>query len=103
MLTLAGIVLIAVIVVGVAVAVLSNSGTKAGPAVGSPGAKKAVADVNGLLNGIPQSGSRLGSKTAKVTVTEYGDLQCPICRDFALGAQQQLIANEVRAGKVALV
>ena len=36
-------------------------------------------------------------------MTEYGDLVCPVCQSFALGAEQQLIANDVRAGKVKLV
>jgi protein-disulfide isomerase len=35
-------------------------------------------------------------------VTEYGDLQCPVCKDFAEGAEAKLIANDVRAGKVSL-
>ena len=55
------------------------------------------------LSGIPQSGVTIGSPNAKVTVTEYGDLQCPICRDFALGAENQLISNDVKAGRVKLV
>jgi protein-disulfide isomerase len=38
-----------------------------------------------------------------VTVTEFADLQCPICKEFSEGAQNQLIANDVRAGKVKLV
>ena len=38
-----------------------------------------------------------------MTVTEYGDLECPVCRDFALGAENQLISNDVRSGKVKLV
>jgi protein-disulfide isomerase len=36
-------------------------------------------------------------------VTEFGDLVCPVCKSFALGAENQLIANEVRTGKVKLV
>jgi protein-disulfide isomerase len=38
-----------------------------------------------------------------VTVTEYGDLVCPVCQDFALTSEQQLIASDVRAGKVKIV
>ena len=38
-----------------------------------------------------------------MTVTEYGDLVCPICQEFAFGSEQQLIKNEVRSGKVKLV
>ena len=63
----------------------------------------ATATVSTLLGGIPESGNTLGDPKAPVTITEYGDLVCPICRDFALGSEQQLIQNEVRAGKVKLV
>ncbi|MGH2873829.1 MAG: DsbA family protein, partial [Solirubrobacteraceae bacterium] len=35
--------------------------------------------------------------------TEYGDLVCPVCKAFALGAENQLISNDVRAGRVKLV
>jgi protein-disulfide isomerase len=36
-------------------------------------------------------------------VTEVVDLVCPVCKSFVLGAQNQLIAHEVRAGKVKIV
>ncbi len=101
--TLVGIVLAAIIVVGVAVVVLSSGGSKSGPSPTSSAGKQQASAVSSQLNGIPQSGNTLGSSSAPVTVTEYGDLECPICRDFALGAQQQLIANEVRTGKVKMV
>jgi protein-disulfide isomerase len=97
-----GVILIALVAVGVAVAISSGGSTKA-PAANSAAAKAAKAKVQSLLAGIPQSGNRLGSPTAKVTVTEFGDLECPICRDFALGAESQLIANDVKSGKVQLV
>ena len=35
-----------------------------------------------MLKGIPQHGTTLGNPKAPVTFTEYGDLQCPICKDF---------------------
>ena len=101
--TLIGIVLTAVIVVGVAVAIFSSGGNKAGPNPTSAAGKQQGTLVGNLLRGIPQSGMTLGSSSAKVTLTEYGDLQCPVCRDFALKAQQQLIANDVRSGKLAMV
>src|SRR5581483_4089172 len=41
--------------------------------------------------------------SAKVTVTEYGDLVCPVCKSFALGAENKLISQEVRSGKVKIV
>jgi protein-disulfide isomerase len=100
---LGGVVLGAVAVVVVAIAVSSGGTTTVAPKPDSPAAKTAAATVIKLLAGIPQSATRLGSPTAKVTVTEFGDLECPICRDFALGAENQLISNDVRSGKVQLI
>ena len=98
---LAGVVLAAVAVVAVAIAISSSGSStpKATPAA----FKSAASKVGSQLSGIPQSGVTLGSPSAKVTVTEYGDLQCPICRDFAQGAEAQLISGEVKAGKAKIV
>jgi protein-disulfide isomerase len=99
---LGGIVIGAVAVVGIVVAISAGGG-------GSSGLKKGTQatalsnQVNNLLAGIPQSGNTIGNPNAPVTVTEYGDLECPVCKDFALAAEQQLIANEVRSGKAKLV
>jgi protein-disulfide isomerase len=93
-------------VAAVVILVIASSGSGGGgsaPKPNSPGAHTARATVLALLKGIPQSGTRLGSPTAPVTVTEFGDLECPVCRDFALGAENQLISSDVRSGKVQLV
>jgi protein-disulfide isomerase len=101
---LGGIVIIAIAIVAVAIAVSSGGGSSSAPKnLTSSTARNKVAPVNTLLAGIPQSATTLGPPTAKVTVTEYGDLQCPICKDFAQGAEQQLISKDVRQGKVRLV
>jgi protein-disulfide isomerase len=106
---IAGSLLIAVIAVAVVlVVVLGNSSSSSGDSKAatqpnSAKAKSAVAQVDSLLKGIPQHGNTLGNPNAKITFTEYGDLECPICRQFSLGAEQQLISNEVRSGKVKLV
>jgi len=99
---LGGVVIAAVVVVAVAIAI-SASGGGGAPPPNSPSARAAASAVTGLLTGVPQSGTTLGSPSAKVTVTEYGDLECPICRDFALGAENNLISGDVRSGKVKLV
>ena len=102
---LGGLVIGAVILVGVAVAISSGGGSSstAPPKPTSVAAHSAAQTVNTLVSGIPQSATRLGSPNAPVTVTEYGDLQCPICKAFALGGESELISKDVRAGKVALV
>jgi protein-disulfide isomerase len=100
---LGGVVVGTIIVIAVVFAISSSGGTSSAPKPNTAQAKNAAATVTNLLTGIPQSGNTLGSPSAKVTVTEYGDLVCPICKDFALGTESQLIANDVRSGKVKIV
>jgi protein-disulfide isomerase len=98
-----GVVVAAVAVAVIAIAV-SSSGNKSPSANPTSAAAKASANtVNGLLAGIPQSGNRLGASTAKVTVTEFGDLECPVCASFATSSEDTLIKQDVRPGKVNLV
>jgi protein-disulfide isomerase len=54
------------------------------------------------LNGIPQRGMVLGDPEAKVTVLEFGDLQCPVCKGYAEEVLPQIIENQVRSGKAKL-
>lgn len=97
-------VLVAVIIAVVVVVVVSTHGNKAAPKITDIKATQSnVQQVDTLLQGIPQSGTTLGNPHAKITFTEYGDLECPICKDFSEGAEEQLIRNEVRSGKVKLV
>jgi protein-disulfide isomerase len=100
---LGGVVIGAVAIVAVLIAIGGGGGSGSAPKATSKTAKEAATTVTSLLAGIPQSGSRLGSANAKVTVTEYGDLECPVCKDFAVGSERRLIANDVRSGKVALM
>lgn len=68
---------------------------------GSGGGDSAKSDseIDKLLNGIPQQGLVLGEPDAKATLVEFGDLQCPACRDFAENALPELIEDEVRPGR----
>jgi protein-disulfide isomerase len=101
---LGGTLLAAIAVVAVLIAVSSGgTGAKPVPKPNSPAGSKVASTVSSLLSGIGQSGNQLGSASAPVTVTEFGDLECPVCQQFALGAENTLIANDVRAGKVKLV
>jgi protein-disulfide isomerase len=50
------------------------------------------------LQGIPQNGTVLGDPKAKVTLVEFGDLQCPVCKDFSTQVAPDLISNVVRKG-----
>ncbi len=92
------IVVIAVIVVVFAVSAGGSSGLQHGKTL-----TKTEQQVDSLLAGIPQSGRTLGSATAPVTMTYFGDLECPICRDFTLTSFVQLVQDEVKQGKVKVV
>ena len=93
----------AIIVVVVLVVVSSGGGGKTVKASDPKANASASQQISQLLKGIPQSGTTLGNPNAKVTLTEYGDLECPVCQEFSEGAEKQLIANEVRSGQVKLV
>jgi protein-disulfide isomerase len=54
--------------------------------------------ITALLTGIPQGGNALGQAGAPVTLEYFGDLQCPYCRAFSLGALASIIQRWVRAG-----
>jgi protein-disulfide isomerase len=100
---LGGVVVLVIAVVAVAIAISSGGSSSPSTKPTSTAAKNAVASVSSQLAGIPQSGNTLGSPSAKVTMTEFGDLKCPICRDFTLGPLNQIISNDVKSGKVKLV
>lgn len=58
--------------------------------------------VKGKLQGIPQSGLVLGDPKAKVTLYEYGDLQCPVCKAFSEEIVPEVIESKVRSGEAKL-
>jgi protein-disulfide isomerase len=97
-----GTVLVVVAFVAVAIAITSGRGG-APPKPGSTEALRDVAATRALLRGIPESGATLGKLSAPVTVTVYSDLECSVCKAFALGSEETLIAREVRTGRVKLV
>jgi protein-disulfide isomerase len=98
-----GAVLAAVVIVAVLVLINSGGGKKGGLQTGTKATATQVA-VNQLLAGIPQSGVVLGNPKAPVTMTYYGDYQCPVCQAFTVqGGFPQLVSNDVRNGKVKVV
>lgn len=54
------------------------------------------------LKGIPQNGLVLGKPSAKATLVEYGDLQCPACASFASSSLPTVVAQWVASGKARL-
>jgi protein-disulfide isomerase len=99
-----GTVLGAIVIVVVLVLISSGGGKKETGLQTGTKATATASLVNQMFAGISQSGNRLGSPNAPVTMTYYGDLKCPVCQDFTLnGGFSQLVSNDVRAGKVKVV
>ena len=75
------------------------------PTVGSSTSQNVLnaAAVATLLKGIPQHQFALGKPTAPVTLTEYIDLQCPICGQFETTEFGPLVDKYVRTGKLRIV
>ena len=82
--------------VGVVVATSSGGSKSSGDQL------TGVAETRAMLDGIPQKGTQLGNADAPVVLTEYADLQCPFCRQYALNVLPQIVQDYVRAGKVRL-
>jgi protein-disulfide isomerase len=98
-----GVIVLAVAILAVAIAVSSGGGSGGGLQKGKQ-QSQTVAAVTSLLGGIPQNGATLGNANAPVTMVYFGDLECPICRDFTVnGGLSPLIQNEVKQGKVKIV
>lgn len=102
--------IVAIVVAAIVVAVVVGGGKSSSGipkdhvAVGSlsnglPGAS----DVQATLEGIPQTGTTLGWPAAPVTMTEYIDLQCPICDEFETQVFPDIVQRFVRTKKVKVV
>jgi protein-disulfide isomerase len=84
---------VAVLVIAVLI-VVSQSQTEGG--------KSELEDVDLVraeLAGMPQSGMVLGEEKAKVTLIEFGDLQCPVCKTYAEEIVPAVIESKVRTGE----
>jgi protein-disulfide isomerase len=61
-----------------------------------------TAEMRAMLRGIPQHGSSLGDPKAPLVLTEFADLQCPYCGQYATNVLPQVIERYVRTGKLRL-
>src|SRR3954447_5064696 len=88
-----GVAFLAVCVIGVLIVI-----SQAGGGSGGDTDLEDVGVVKEQLQGIEQRGTVLGDPHAKVKVIEYGDLQCPICKEFSLDTAPDVIDQVVRKG-----
>ncbi|MGN6663181.1 MAG: DsbA family protein [Solirubrobacterales bacterium] len=88
------------VIVAVAVLIVANSSSSSS---GGDTKLEEVGSVNKLLSGIPQENMELGEQKAPVTLYEYGDLQCPVCKAYSEQILPQIIESKVKAGEVKIV
>ncbi len=86
-------VFLAIVVVAVLIVVSANETS------GGDTSLEDVGLVKRELQGIPQSGLVLGDPQAKVTLLEFGDLQCPVCKGFSEEIIPEVIDSKVRSGE----
>ena len=73
---------IAGIVAAIAIGIAFSGGNSSPPSSTTVSALPDAAAVTQVFKGIPQQGNVLGKASAPVTMVEYVDLQCPVCRAF---------------------
>jgi protein-disulfide isomerase len=82
--------------VAVVLAVVLTSSSDKAPATTS------VTPASSVFAGIPEHNGVLGDPKAPVTVTEYLDLQCPVCDEASKSTLPALVRDYVKSGKVKL-
>jgi protein-disulfide isomerase len=84
----------AAVLVAAAVAVSASGGTKP--------ATPPVVPASATFAGIAEHNGVLGDPKAPLTLTEYVDLQCPICAEASKQTLPWLVKNYIRTGKAKL-
>jgi protein-disulfide isomerase len=92
-------VFLAVIIVVVVIVVTGGSSSDKG---GDPSNFVEKDHVEKLLSGIPQNATVLGDPKAPVKLYEYGDLQCPVCKEYSEKILPKIIENQVKKGEVSI-
>lgn len=88
------------VIVAVVVLIVVNSGGNSG---GNASNIEHQAETQKAIGGIPQNKLVLGKASAPTTLLMYGDLQCPICKEYIEGILPEIIETEVKDGKVKLI
>jgi protein-disulfide isomerase len=91
-------VFLAIIAVVVVIIVVSSSSSSGGDAANL----QEKAHVEKLLAGIPQNATILGKAGAPVRLYEYGDLQCPVCKEYSEEILPEIIENQVKKGEASI-
>jgi protein-disulfide isomerase len=95
----AGAVFLAIIAVVVVIVVASSSSSSGGDAENLVEIKQ----VDSLVSGIPQQKLVLGKSSAPVELIEYGDLQCPICKEYSEEFLPAIVEKQVKSGEAKII
>jgi protein-disulfide isomerase len=95
--------LVRTLAAAMAIALPSCARASADTSQGNAAAIEGAKAVDTLFAGIPEQGTSLGDPNAPVVLTEFADLQCPYCAEFAVRTLPTLVRDYVRAGRLRLV
>jgi protein-disulfide isomerase len=93
-----GAIVAAVVVVGVLVGISLVGGDD-----GSVTSIEGVEEVQGKFEGVPSSGDTIGDPDAPITIVEYGDMACPVCKDASETSIPQVVDELVKTGEAKMV
>ncbi|MGA0067935.1 MAG: DsbA family protein [Miltoncostaeaceae bacterium] len=94
---------VVVVAVVVALIVISVSGGDSSSEAATPADTQGGAKVAALVKGIPQAGFAIGKPNAPVTVREFVDAQCPVCRSASEKTIPGIIKGPVKDGTARLI
>jgi protein-disulfide isomerase len=94
--TLAGVLGAALVAVVVIVLVASGGGDD------GESAAERKRETAAVFSGVPQDGTSLGDRKARATLTEFADLQCPYCAQYAVQVLPQVVDRYVKTGQLRL-
>lgn len=95
----AGAVFLVIIAVVVVIVVAGSSSSSGGDSQNI----KEVSQVDSLVNGLPQKKLVLGESKAPVELIEYGDLQCPICKEYSEEILPAVVEKQVKEGTAKII
>ena len=93
---------LALAVVVAAVLVVADLARSGGPAAPDTSHLQYVGVARRELAGLRSQGISLGSASAPVVIQEFGDLRCPVCREFDAQTLPDVVTRLVRTGQVRL-
>ena len=97
-LAIAGACVLAVVLVGGLIGIQQLTGGETEVAA-DPSALVNVDVAKATLAGIPETKGVLGNPTAPATIRVYGDLRCPVCREWDAAVAPDVIAGVVKNGQ----